>query len=504
MTRLRRLFLIVVLLGACGISWHYVADASPPAHLTILHINDFHGHLMPFIEKAIQEEPVGGASFLAAMIREARDHDPEGTLLLSAGDMFQGSPISNLFNGKPVLEMMNELKFDAMALGNHEFDWGLDVLNSLRSGASFPFLSANIVDADGKYLLGVIPYTLFKKKGLQIAVIGLTTTETPFTTKPDNVNGLNFTEPAKILPGVIDQVRAKGARFIIVLSHLGLEEDRKLARQVSGIHVIVGGHSHTAIPDPVVEGGTLIVQAGYYGIYLGILNLDIDPETGKVIHYTQKGVLRSVKPTSNKVSEMALVAKYDRKIRAEFNRVVGHAAVDLIRSDFSESNIGNMICDAIQASTRADVAFTNGGAIRADIPAGDITMEQVYTVMPFDNVVITMDLTGKQIIDILEESASGRHRIMQISGLMVRYDGAHPVGSRVISVAVGGKPIVREQIYRVVTNDFLAAGGDQYTTFLKGTRLVYGETLRDAILAYLKQHSPVHPRIEGRNAGKSQ
>jgi len=500
--RLRSLLTIVVFLGIFGLSGYRCAGAvSSPVHLTILHINDFHGHLLPFVEKAVRKEPVGGAACLAAMIREERAQNPDGTLLLSAGDMFRGAPISDLFRGEPVLQMMNELRFDAMAVGNHEFDWGTEVLKRLSAGARFPFLTANVFVGASQSLPGILPYALLNKKGLKIAVIGLTTVETPFKTNPNNVKGLSFIDPVKVLPGVIAEVKARGAQCIVVLSHLGFDRDRDLARRVSGIHVIVGGDSHTAVSEPVMVGETLIAQAGYYGIYLGVLRLEVDGETGKIIRYPRKKVLRLVQPDGKTIPAWPLIDKYARMVRTEFGRVVGRSAVDLTRSDFNEANIGDMICDAVRESIHAEIAFTNGGAIRADIPAGDITMEQIHTLEPFDNIVIAMDLTGRQIVDILEESASGRHRIMQVSGLTVRYDAARPVGSRITSVSVGGKPLVPQQVYRVATNDFLAAGGDEYTTFLKGSRIVYGGPLREAVLAYLKKYSPVSPRIEGRIVG---
>jgi 5'-nucleotidase/UDP-sugar diphosphatase len=317
-------------------------------------------------------------------------------------------------------------------------------------------------------------------------------------TAAGNVNGLTFVEPAAVLPPIMAEARAKGAVCFIVLSHLGFDKDLELARQVPGIHLIVGGHSHTIVPDPVVAGETLVVQAGYYGLYLGALNLDIDPRTGRILDYPRKGVLQLIEPAYSMNRLPAFVEKYDKMVRREFNRVVGRAAVDLVRADAGESNIGNMISDAVRESTGADAALMNGGGIRADIPAGDITMEQVYTMEPFDNVVVTMDLTGAQLMEVLEESASGRHRLMQVSGLTVRYDAARPLGARVAAAAVAGKPIVSDRVYRVAAHDFLAAGGDHYVTFLHGKRVAYGEPLRDVILAYLKRHAPVSPRIEGR------
>ena len=206
--------------------------------------------------------PMGGAAYLAAMIEAEKTRNPRGVILLSAGDMFQGTPISDVFQGRPVLEMMNGLHFDAMTLGNHEFDWGRTALAGIIESAAFPVLSANIVDRAGNYLPGVRPYIIVERKGVKIAVIGLTTPETPYATKAENVKDLTFLDPAGVLPGLLAEVRRKGARLIVLLTHLGLDEDKRLAAAVKGIDVIVGGHSHTVVTDPVTVGRTIIVQAG--------------------------------------------------------------------------------------------------------------------------------------------------------------------------------------------------------------------------------------------------
>ena len=205
-------FLAIFLIVASG------SHAAEPATtlLTILHVNDYHGRVKPFLDKTIDpQEQVGGAAYLAAMIKQARAKNPTGTLLLAAGDMFQGSPVSNLFHGAPVMEVMNEVRFDAMTLGNHEFDWGMGALTRLRKEAHFPFLAANIVDSRGNLLPGIKPYTIFQRGHAKVAVIGLTTPETGYTTKPDNVKGLTFLSPDAVLPRLIQEVRQQGASIII-------------------------------------------------------------------------------------------------------------------------------------------------------------------------------------------------------------------------------------------------------------------------------------------------
>ena len=548
---MKKLFKLLVFLTALIVSsiplW---AGERSPVPLTVLHINDLHGHLLPYIDKGISETtPVGAAARLARMIADERTKDPDGCLLLSAGDMFQGAPLSNVFQGQSVIEVMNYLKFDAMAIGNHEFDWGLSVLNRLVAAASFPFLSANIQDKPTKRLSEntfddadnhrippsrgdkggcqgsdsiqtppyppqggnfqtaskglplTKPYVILTRKNLKIGIIGLTTPETVFTTNPDSVRGLTFREPGEVLPPMIREVRSKGAKLIVVLSHSGLDADRRIAEQVSGIAVIVGGHSHTAMTYPLRIKDTIIVQAGCYGAYLGVLQLKVDPTTYRIVDYTRDNELKAVfsgpdDPVDEKV--VAIVERFNDQIKGEFARVVGETSVDLVRSPKAESNVGNLVSDAMRWASGADMAFQNSGGIRTDIPKGKITMEQIYTLLPFDNMLIVMDLTGKQIREILEENTHIEHGILQVSGITVQYDLTRPVGSRVIEARVGNAALEPVKTYRVATNDFLAAGGDHFALFQEGKNIVYGDSLRDAFIAYLEKHSPVHPEVEKR------
>ncbi len=473
----------------------------PEVKLTILHVNDTHGHIIPYLDKSVDPgRPVGGAEYLAKMIERERAGNPGGTILLSAGDMFQGTPVSNLFHGKPVIEIMNYLRYDAMALGNHEFDWGQDVLQSIISSASFPVISANIFEHGRKYIGGVKPYVILKKEGVQIAVIGITTPATYYTTKPGNVAGLKFVAPEKVLPAIIERVRAQGVSIVIALTHDGLDADRELARKVGGIDFIVGGHSHTAIRDPVVESGTVIVQAGSNGIYLGVLNITFDLEKKKVLDYTRKDELRLVSPASGAGFDpevVRIVDKYEPQVKTEFSKVIGTASADLTRDPSGESALGDMVTDAMREASGAQIAFQNGGGIRADIPKGPVTLEEVFTAVPFDNDLVSMDLTGEQIRELLEMSVLSEH-MLQVSGIQIVYDLSKPEGAKVVSVEVAGNPMAAQATYRVVTNDFLAAGGDQFNIFKKGRNVSIGPSQRDAVAGYIRKNSPVNVQARDR------
>ncbi len=491
------LFLVVL-----SLTFFSAEAVGAPVGITILHVNDTHGRILPEVEKGVNKKrPVGGAAWLAKMVEKEREKNPGGTLLLSAGDMFQGTAVSREFNGKPVLDVMNAMKFDAMAVGNHEFDWGKNVLADLSRAARFPFLSANIRDGDGKRPPWLKPYVILERKRLKIAVIGMTTELTRYIVKPENVKGLSFLEAGDALPPAIKEAKSQGAKTIVVLSHAGLDADKQIAQEIPGIDVIVGGHSHTAITTPVVAGRTIIVQAGCCGHFLGVLRLKIDPESGRVVEFMKTRVLKKVYSGPNDPFDpniAGIVKRYHDRIKDRFSVVVGETAVDLVRNYGGESNIGNLIGDAMREAEKADIAFHNSGGIRGNVPAGKITLEQLYAVLPFDDVLVSMDLTGKQILLILEQNAAVERGILQVSGLKVKYDMTRPVGERVVDVEVGGRPLRPGKSYRVVTTDFVAAGGKKFAAFGEGKNVRYGDDMRDALVAYLKRHSPVRPEIEGR------
>jgi 2',3'-cyclic-nucleotide 2'-phosphodiesterase (5'-nucleotidase family) len=219
------------------------------------------------------------------------------------------------------------------------------------------------------------------------------------------------------------------------------------------------------------------------------------------VRYTTRDVLRPVVADEQSPSDStiaAVVNRYESEIQAEFAKVVGRTDVDLMRESMAESNVGNLIADAIREAGTADIAFQNGGGIRADLAAGDVTLEELYTLLPFDNVVVTMTLKGEQVLQLLEASGDQHAKILQVSGLTVEYDMGRPAGSRVVQASVKGEKLKPEARYRVATNDFLAVGGDRFTTFKEGSDLVYGITLRDAVSNYLSKRSPVRPAVENR------
>jgi 2',3'-cyclic-nucleotide 2'-phosphodiesterase (5'-nucleotidase family) len=452
------------------------------AEIRILHVNDFHGFAEPY-KTFGSNERVGGIAYLAAKVEEVRKERP--SFLLSAGDMIQGNNWANLFQGESVIELMNEMRFDAMVVGNHEFDFGPEVLKKRVSEANFPVLGANV---EGLKIL--TPYIIKELRGAKIAIIGLVTEDVPISTHPRNIPGIKFSSPMDTVEKYVKELKNK-THMIVVLSHIGHPVDRILAEKVKGIDVIVGGHSHTKVTKPVKVGDTIIVQAWEYGRALGVLDLTL--KDGKIVRF--EGYLEETKPKIGKEDQkvLAIVEKYKQKMDAVLNREVGEA----------------------------DVAIINGGGIRASIKKGEIRVKEIYTALPFDNYIVVIKLTGRQIREALEHGVSGieeeEGRFPQVSGLTFKYSPFDKRGSRVREVLVAGRPIHLEKEYIVSTNDFLAVGGDGYKAFgeaiktstdfsviggmMKGEKVVYsdsGRWLRDVVVEYIKEKGRVAPKAEGR------
>jgi 5'-nucleotidase / UDP-sugar diphosphatase len=482
------------------------------AEIRILHVNDFHGFAEPD-QPLGSDELLGGIPYLAARADELRKEKP--SLLLSAGDMIQGNNWANLFQGESVMEWMNEMKFDAMVLGNHEFDFGQGVLKKRILESRFPILGAN-VEGFG-YLK---PYILKELKGVKFAVIGVVTEDVPLSTHPRNVASLKFLSPIDTVRKYMKELKNK-ADIIIVLSHIGYHADRVLAEKVKGIDVIVGGHSHTKLTRPAKIGNTVIVQAWEHGKALGVLDLSI--KDGKMIGF--EGHLEEIRPEKGKEEKatLAILKKYKEKVDAVLSEGIGEAEVDLDGENVRkrETNLGNFIADLMRHASGADVTLINGGSIRASIKKGELRVKDVYSVLPFDNYIVAIRLTGKQIWEALEHGVSaieeGEGRFPQVSGLGFKYSSSGRRGSRIKEVSVAGRPIDLGREYTVATNDFLAVGGDGYKAFgeaikssrdfsvvggmMKGEKVVYsdsGRWLRDVVAEYIKERKRIAPKREGR------
>jgi len=473
--------------------------------LVIIHTNDFHGNLLPQKAKRVSKtSKVGGSAYIATLIEKIRKENKGKCLLLDAGDIAQGTPVSNYFKGKPVVEVMNYLNYDAMTIGNHEFDWRQPALKEMIKLAKFPVVCANVVyEKDpARTIFDVKPYIIKRVNGINVGILGLTTPRTPIITKAVNVKGLKFLDPAKTAIKYIPKMKKDGADIIIALTHLGFQDDIKLAKDVKGIDIIVGGHSHTKLINPKKVGNTIIVQASKYGRYVGKLELEVCSKGKKIESYTEKNELIPVinsELTPDK-QVVKIIMKYEDKIAPIMKKVVGKTEVDLVRSKGkgnADCNLGDLITDGIRAKTGADVALYNSGGIRAEIYAGDIKAEDVFKVLPFENWLVTARMKGEDIVKLLEHGASGKYGSAQVSGVTFSIDYSKPKMSRLSDVMIGGKPLKKDKYYIISTIDFVFGGGDGYD-FKNARDIKYGDHIRDVITEYIKKNSPLKIKADGR------
>jgi 5'-nucleotidase / UDP-sugar diphosphatase len=469
-------------------------------HITIGHTNDVHGHIT---------ENKGGKEFgyakMSTLINEWRKEN-KNFLLLDAGDTFQGSIYVNQSKGESIVPILNHLDYETMATGNHEFDFGSEQVLKLKDMLKFPMINSNTFKADGSNFLEPVHYA--EIGGKKFAFLGFVTEETPIVTHPNNVKGLTFKNPVEVAKKLVPELKKK-ADHVVVVSHVGIEVDREIAKNVPGIDLIVGGHSHTPLKTPEVVNGTYIVQDWEYGKSLGRADLfylgeELVAFSGGLKEYDENVV------ADPEVAKLVDVIAKD--IDEVMNAVIAKTEVALdgarenVRS--KETNLGNLLTDIMLERTKslpgfeADVAVTNGGGIRDSIAAGDITKKMLLTVFPFPNTLAVVDVKGSDLKLALEgglskvEEKAGR--FPQISGMTLVFDAKKPAGERIVELKIGGKDLDPEKTYRVATNDFLAVGGDGYDTFKKSKMLNTGITFYDLMEETLSKMDKINPKVEGR------
>ncbi len=529
MKRLHRYVIANILIVA--LSCLSVSASANVVKLTILHTNDHHGHFMKFNPYPVVD--IGGLaaqSTLVNIVRAEAEKDGSHVLLLSAGDVNTGIPESDLLDAEPDFKIMNLLKYDAMTLGNHEFDKPRDVLLKQQSWVQFPFLAANIVKKGTAETL-VKPYLIKEFDGLKVAIFGLTTAETPILTMPEYTADLDFKDPIATAKALVPQLReAEHADLVIALTHLGYFEeagggyrsagDIKLAQEVAGIDLIVGGHSHTELREAGMVGSSMIVQAGGYSQNVGRVDLTFDTEKKQLTEsaytlipvnmkkrvkyhdkvyfmYAEQGYVEDVEV-------LDILKPYVEQAERFLAEPLGEALVELdggkTTSRSKETNLGNLVTDGMRAKTGADIALLNGGGIRATIAPGQVTYRDVLTVEPFGNTLTLLELTGAQIMDVLNYAATietGNGAFLHVSGLKWTLNRKLDKGVAE-NVLVGDAPIDLAKTYKVVTNNFMAAGGDGYVMLKDLPQMDTGFVDADATKEYIKQLGKVEPKVEGR------
>ena len=472
------------------------------AEIIILHTNDVHSRLESHVPSGAEQEQ-GGRVRLATLVEDVRNqYGASKVLLLDAGDSIHGTNIDNLFGGLPSIEVMNAMGYNAFTPGNHEFNYGQEVLAQRIRDAKFPTLAANVTRADGKLFAGYSAL-IREMNGIKVGIIGLVAEETPIVTHPKNVEGLVFHEPIGIAKQVAKAIRSQ-VDLLIVLSHLGYGVDIELANAVPELDLIVGGHSHTELKQASEVNGVLIVQSLEYANNLGFLRLEV--ADNKVVHLESKLIPVTVDVPKN-AKIQAIVDRWNEELQKRLNQVVGQTDVawDGERASVrvKETNLGNLVADIIRDATGADMALTNGGGIRASINPGAITVADVYNVLPFDNTLAVIELRGMDIVEALEHSVrllpDQNGGFLQVSGITFEVMPEATVGARVINVKVNGRPLSMSTYYTVATNDFLVAGGDGYDSMKNGKLVAEtGIMLRDVMVDFFLSNPTASVPEEGR------
>ena len=474
--------------------------------VTILHTNDFHMYLLGSTDKTTKK-PIGGSARIYTLVERERAYNPR-TLLVDAGDAIGGGPpIGAFFYGKDVIEVYNAMGYDISTVGNHEFDWGYAKFKEITAPADYEYINANIVDSNTNKTI-LPPYSIKSVGFVDIGFIGVVTTDLPVLVNPTGIEGLTVLDPTATINNYTTSLKDK-VEYTVVLSHLGYDVDKTVAAKISNVNLIIGGHSHTVLTKPDVVNGISIVQTGCYGNNVGkeVVEFVATSTGAKIV-----GFRYNLIPITDSLPEdptiKALIAPYYDEVTKKMSVVIGEALVDLdgershVRT--METNLGDFIADWMRNISGTDIAITNSGGIRASIPKGPITVGSVYTTIPFDNLLVKLELTGAQVVTALEngysmvETAQGR--FSQISGIRVKVDLKKPAGSRVVEVLVNGKTIELDKVYTVAVLDFMAAGGDGYAVLkeAKSSKWITGNWMRDDLVDYIIAHPQVNVTVDGR------
>ncbi len=511
------------------------APAAAETTLHILHINDLHSRIQPInrfdstcnAEDDAAGECFGGVARVATAVNQLRaELEGENVLVLDAGDQFQGSLMFTTYQGAAAAEFMNAIGFDAMASGNHEWNNGPAGFASFIEAVDFPVVAGNLDVSQEPLVADLIEDTLvLDVNGTQVGIVSALATDTVETSSPGP--NVIFTDEIEGLQADVDALTAQGVDIIIALTHVGFPDDIRIAEAVTGIDAIVGGHSHTyfSVADPDRQAayptwisnpeGTMvpIVQAYAYSKYLGHLELTFD-DAGNVVWAEGDTMLLDASVTPDP-EIAARVAELAEPIEEAMANVIGETS-EFIEGDRSvcramECSMGNLVADAMLervADQGIHVAIQNGGGLRASIDAGEVTMGEIFTVLPFQNTLATFQMTGADIVASLENGVSqvedGAGRFAQVSGMRYSWNPAGEPGSRIVSVEVmmdgSFAPIDPEATYGVVSNNFMRRGGDGYALFRDNGMNAYdfGPGLEQVVADYVSANSPYMPYTDGR------
>lgn len=508
------------------------------AEFVFFHTSDIHGAISAHPDPTSKEATkpmIGGFAVLQQLMNNYRN-DPANVdkrvLYLDSGDFFQGTPIVDRTKGSVMIDYFNRLGVKAVTLGNHEFDYSYQSLKEEMQNARFPVLCCNVFEkATGRLPEFSENYRVYTHKRRKIGVLGIDTPETASISFEKNVKDLIFADPAPIVKRLVRQLRRGGVDYVILISHLGYEEDLKFAAKVEGIDLILGGHSHTLKKEITWAEpyNTAIIHSGSSCEHTSIVTIDLENPAEPVIKMESVPLL--VSEIGEDPELKALEEDYLREIKAEMKQVIGKTELDLFRGiSGGDSSTGSLIADAMRKYSEADAAFINFGGVRQPFFKGNITVEDVFMVQPFDNYVETIAMTGLQLRDLVERSLSNDTRpideedrkttlanynmrgeglklvvgpeygYLLPSGLKITFDPALPKMKRIVKIVTDkDEELSPKKVYTVALNDFVADGGDGFA-YLRDfkNRKKTDLLVRDALINLIKELQVINTRPDKR------
>jgi 2',3'-cyclic-nucleotide 2'-phosphodiesterase (5'-nucleotidase family) len=475
------------------------AAAAEQVRITFLHVNDIYEY------RPIDGQ--GGLAELATRLDQERARLPNPVFTFG-GDLLSPSLASNLTKGAHMVAFFNAMEPLAAVPGNHEFDISAANFAERIKESRFPWVVSNLVGPDGSPFGGMVGTKMAEVGGIKLGIFGLLTKDSE---KVANTKGLAFVGEFEAARMAVKSLRDAGAQLVVALTHLDLDQDRRLAGAVKGIDLILGGHDHD--PVSIQEDGPLILKAGHDAYWLGEVEMMVETsDSGAVKVATEGWRFVKVAGAAPRPDLVALADATDARLGLALEQPLARLATSLDSRTTAvrggEAAIGNLFADALRDHFQADLALLNGGGLRGNRqyqPGTRMTRRDVLAEMPFGNAVMALDITGAQLRDALEHALSGVEakagRFPQLSGLVVRFDPAKPAGKRLVSVTVGGKALNPKHTYRLATTDYLAHGGDGFNV-LKGAKVVVdasgGPLLANVVGDYLAAKDEVAPMVEGR------
>lgn len=490
----------------------------------IYHTSDVHGHIAKRPASWHKPNPnrlVGGYAAMAQLV--AQETMP--AILLDSGDIFQGTPEGTLTQGEASIALMNQLGYSAMAVGNHEYDLGEAVIRTLATQAQFPFLAANITrKVDGKPVEYAQPTHMMTVNGVRLGIVGMATHETAAATMPKHVAHLQFIDEVRAAEKYAKKLRTDGAQVIIALTHCGAAPsyarkrispdafkpsprdlqyvgDISIARGAD-VDLVLGGHTHTGLERPWVDpvSGVPIAQSYENLIAVNRIEITVDTNTNAIEQINGQLMTLWIDQTGESKPVLTTVARYRKQVDAIVGKMLGTATADITR-DFSghDSTLGNWMTDIMRQATNADVAIQNTFGIRDDLRAGSVTLRDLFRIMPFDNTLVVVTVTGAELAQLIRSNFNVTRAFIQLSGVRVTFQ-TDAKGEKVTSstLSVNGNPIDPARKYTIATNNYLASGGG-VGALLKGKpQQDTGQRLRELVADYVQKHTPVSPPPVGR------